>query len=495
MSEGTERGNEVVVALAAARDPARLRAVLHQHVARLNQPDLYDAIKTEADRHWMVDPHLSLHLAEAMVQAGELGGFPQGRALGLLARGNALVYLGRFGEAVAALDASGAVLRQLGDEVGWARTRLAWIVATHRLGAGPTVFATVDEARAILAARREWRHLAWLDTNTAYVAHELGRVQEAERLLAAAQEGFARLGPELAGQVAVVQANRGILHTYLGNFAEALDLHERARRTASERGEAITALRQEQNIGFVYAAQGRYTQALQRYRVAYDGFRQAKLETSAGWVTLNMLECQLGLNRFQEALALAAETVAIFTRHAAPAEAAKARVLAARAHAGLGDEATALDCLDEASTAFAAAGLAAQEALAALQRGTLLLDGGEWETAQAAVATARRIYAEQGNALRRAEADLLHARAALAGGAVGEAAVLAGVIVRQAGELDHPELAAGAQHLRVRQTEVGHLSSNCFSTSTIRPSASSSATNTWPHCGQRGKSTGKALPK
>lgn len=448
--------NDVVAVLAAERDPGRLREALRRYADRLDRPEFYEALKVEADRHWMVDPHRSLHLAETMVAAGALGEYAPGRALGLLARGNALVYLGQFGEAVAALDASGEIFRQLGDEVGWARTRLAWIVATHRLGAGPTVFPTVDEARALLVARGEWRHLAWLDTNTAYVAHELGRVGEAERLLAAAQEGFERLGPELAGQVAVVQANRGIMHTFLGNFAAALELHERARQTAIARGEGITTLRQEQNIGLVYAAQGRYTQALQRYRIAYDGFRAAELATSAGWVTLNMLECQLGLNRHREALALAEETVAIFARHAAPAEAAKAQVLAARAHAGLGDEATALACLDEASAAFAAAGLAAQEALAALQRGALLLDGARWDVAQATVATARRIYAEQGNALRHAEADLIHARAALAGGAVAEAEAVASAIVRRAGDLDHPELAAGAQHLLGRVAAAGN---------------------------------------
>ncbi|MFN8516808.1 MAG: tetratricopeptide repeat protein [Chloroflexia bacterium] len=438
---------ELVACVAAERDEARLRDLLARHAAYLDQPECYDALKAEADRHWMIDPHVSLHLAEAMVVAGELGAYPAGQALGLLARGNALVYLGRFHEAIEALDASGERFRSSGDAVGWARTRLSWIVASHRLGLGKTVFPVVEEARAILSDRGEWRHLAWLDTNTAYVAHELGQVSDAERLLANAQRLFEQLGPAFAGQVAVVQANRGIMHTFLGNFAQALLLHEQAQRTAIEQSETITALRQEQNIGLVYAAQGRYTLALQRYTVAYEGFRKANLDTSVGWVALNMLECQLALNRYQEALALAEETTAIFARHAAPAEAAKAQVLAARAHARLGDEAAALACLDQAAAAFAGAGLAAQEAHVALQRGAFLLEGEQWAETQLAVGTARRVFAEQGDALRRAGADLIHARAALGLGDVNDAEALGETIVRQAATLDHAELAASAHHL------------------------------------------------
>ena len=127
---------ELVACVAAERDEARLRDLLARHAAYLDQPECYDALKAEADRHWMIDPHVSLHLAEAMVVAGELGAYPAGQALGLLARGNALVYLGRFHEAIEALDASGARFRSSGDAVGWARTRLSWIVASHRLGLG-----------------------------------------------------------------------------------------------------------------------------------------------------------------------------------------------------------------------------------------------------------------------------------------------------------------------------------------------------------------------
>ncbi len=438
---------EVVAALLAEQDTVQRDALLIRYATHLDQQPFYEALKEEADRHWMIDPRVSLHLAEVMIAAGNLGEYPGGQAFGFLARGNALVYLGEYREAVAALDAAGDLFCQLDDLVGWARTRLAWIVATHRLGLGQTVFPVVEEARAILLAWREWRHLAWLDTNAAYVSHELGRIADAERLLAGAQERFAALGPDFAGQVAVVQANRGIMHTFLGNFAEALRLHQLARQTALARGEQITALRQEQNIGLVYAVQGRYTLALRHYTVAYEGFRRADLDTSAAWVTLNMLECQLGLNRSGEALALAEETIATFASHDAPAEAAKAQVLAARAHARLGDESSALACLDQAAAAFAQAGLAAQGALVAVQRGALLLDSEEWSAAQTVVATAQRIFAAQRNTLRRAEADLIQARAALALGDVPAAEALALTISRDAAEFDHAELAAGAHHL------------------------------------------------
>src|SRR5205085_2844114 len=78
----------------------------------------------------------SLRLAEALIFAAERARRPGHRAMGLMARGDAVRALGRFAEAVACLDEAGAAFLALGDEVGWARTRLGWLVATYYTGQG-----------------------------------------------------------------------------------------------------------------------------------------------------------------------------------------------------------------------------------------------------------------------------------------------------------------------------------------------------------------------
>ncbi|HEX2324824.1 MAG TPA: hypothetical protein VHQ00_05450, partial [Chloroflexota bacterium] len=112
-----------------------VRRPLLENALRQHTPDaLATALKAEAERLWTVDPHASVRVSEAISLCGEIAARPELVALGVMARGDALRYLGRYPESLDLLDEAGERFLALGDEVGWARTRIGWVVSAHRLG-------------------------------------------------------------------------------------------------------------------------------------------------------------------------------------------------------------------------------------------------------------------------------------------------------------------------------------------------------------------------
>ena len=83
-----------------------------------------DRLKEEADRHWYINPHRSLTFADRIVTIGTQQDNPSQIALGLMARGDALSFLGRTTEAWETLDQAGNMFQTIEDEIGWARTRI-----------------------------------------------------------------------------------------------------------------------------------------------------------------------------------------------------------------------------------------------------------------------------------------------------------------------------------------------------------------------------------
>ena len=84
-------------------EPARRRFV-ERCLALFPADELLPFLKDESERYQNVDPYSSLRLAETLVGAGDVAGRPDHRALVLMAKGDALRCLGRYGESVATLD-------------------------------------------------------------------------------------------------------------------------------------------------------------------------------------------------------------------------------------------------------------------------------------------------------------------------------------------------------------------------------------------------------
>ncbi|HXD10962.1 MAG TPA: hypothetical protein VN653_12935, partial [Anaerolineales bacterium] len=58
--------------------------------------EVVERLKNEADRYWVIDPNRSLELAARIVAIGQAREDARQTALGLMARGDALKFLGRM---------------------------------------------------------------------------------------------------------------------------------------------------------------------------------------------------------------------------------------------------------------------------------------------------------------------------------------------------------------------------------------------------------------
>nr|MBA3873913.1 hypothetical protein [Anaerolineae bacterium] len=87
-------------------------------------PQLANRLKEEADRYFRGTPAISLRLADTIIELGKLFNDISITALGTMARGDALRMFHRNDEAWQSLDLAGALYKEVGDPVGWARTRI-----------------------------------------------------------------------------------------------------------------------------------------------------------------------------------------------------------------------------------------------------------------------------------------------------------------------------------------------------------------------------------
>src|SRR5215216_2153681 len=92
-----------------------------------------ERLKQEADRYWSIDPNCSLEFANRIVAIGERRNDKSQIALGLMARGDALRFMGKMEEAWQTLEHAGNIFEAAGDKVGWARTRIGRLYLAVKL--------------------------------------------------------------------------------------------------------------------------------------------------------------------------------------------------------------------------------------------------------------------------------------------------------------------------------------------------------------------------
>src|SRR5690349_16419683 len=108
-----------------------------------------ERLKQKADRYWYIDYHRSLELADRIITIGERRGDVRQTALGLMARGDALKLFGHSTEAWETLNEAGRLFQSVGDEVGWARTRIGRVYLSTMLNYVSDALADAERARTI----------------------------------------------------------------------------------------------------------------------------------------------------------------------------------------------------------------------------------------------------------------------------------------------------------------------------------------------------------
>src|SRR5947209_12564268 len=128
------------------------RLLLQTHIATFDNISialLVDLIKREADRQWNKDAIVSFTLAGYLIAIGDWTRNKAYHALGLMSRGDALRRMDRDQDALPFFDVAGDEFQEIGDEVGWARTRIGRVSACLQLNRMSEALRDAAEAHEI----------------------------------------------------------------------------------------------------------------------------------------------------------------------------------------------------------------------------------------------------------------------------------------------------------------------------------------------------------
>lgn len=373
--------------------------------------ELADQLKAEADRQLHLDPGRALELGGLIGALGERLGEAAVTALGHLATADASRDLGHFGEALAAYARAAEHYLALGDEVGWARTRVGATLAWAYCGAPPDARAEIGRARAILSEHQLWLRLARLEQHVGYLMTVLGQPEAATACYEQALDAARRLEPRDELQEARIQGNLAQCHQRLGDFERATSLYDEVVRAFERHGQTVELARARGNSARLLADQGHFSRALDVATSARRALHAAGQTTRAAFVGQVAAECLLALNQLDEAVALTSDVAAEFEQAEAGIEAAATLLLRGIARRRAGQPALALGDFEAAEARFRTAQCEGWVAVVRAERAALLADASDWPAAaREATAAADELF-ERGQVIAAAQAALVAARA------------------------------------------------------------------------------------
>ena len=276
-----------------------------------------------ADEAWkeLYTPFLSLKLAELLVFFGDHIQHLSSHALGLKARGDALVQIGHFQAAIEYLDAAGEEFLRMGDEGNWARSRMSWIMASESLGRVEEALQEAERARNVFERLGEHYWAGNIASNTAIILDHLGRYQDAIKLYEHARSIYPILTDQrevdIKRVIAIVESNQAISLVWLGRFSEASRLQQKAYNSFLALGEMGLVIFTEIDMANLAYTQGYYGQALMRYLHVRDALLQNGSDNPTNpmllaELKLQMADCLTKLNRLQEGCQLVEEAVTTY---------------------------------------------------------------------------------------------------------------------------------------------------------------------------------------
>jgi CHAT domain-containing protein len=341
------------------------RAYIQSHLEELADHAAIGTLLADEALAQLYTPFLSLKLAELLIFFGEYTQHLSSHALGLKAKGDALVQIRHFQAALDSLDIAGEEFLHLEDAGNWARTRISWIVAATSLGRVEDALKEAAHARDVFLQQGELYWVCIIDHNTAWIYTQTGRYRDALNLY----ERMLEIYPTLTDQsetyikraIAMAQGNRAINLSWLGEFEEAYRLHQQAQASFALLGETAHVINVEVNLANLDYTQGYYGSALRRYYHARDILLENNIDNPKLLAELKILMANAlsKLNRAEEACQLAYEGVEIYRRL-------------------LGSSLQASNVLREYATTLVAAGRL-EEALVALNEAEELFESGRFE--------------------------------------------------------------------------------------------------------------------
>jgi CHAT domain-containing protein len=416
-----------------------------------------DHLKQEADRYWSINPNCSLEYADRIIAIGRVRDDKSQIALGLMARGDALKYLGKLQEAWEMLEQAGNMYQASGDEVGWARTRIGRLFLGPDLNRVAETLVDVERSRAIFQKWNEQEKLIRLEINTAYVHTVLGDQQKALQLYLSALTVAEDLGVVGEPHLGMLYMNIGYVHEAVGDYPQALFYYEKARSRYLARGETRNIINVEKNIASIALAQGHYRSALNKLdSVLAHGLNQFPRDDQS--VRHSLAECYLNLNRYAEARELVRQVLEGYRSFNDNYSSARALLHLATAEFELGNFVDAQTVLDEAALTFTALGSVTWGMIARLWHGQVAFRQGDYELAWQDAQAAANCFELQGQHVNYANACILIGQVALVRGDLASAGLYGSHALRAAQHYNVPALRYAAHLLLGRVAEASSVS-------------------------------------
>ena len=367
-------------------------------------------LKQEADRYWSIDANYSLKYADRIIAIGRARNDNSQIALGLMARGDALKLLGDMQEAWEMLDQAGNLFESVGDDFGWARTRIGRIYLSPQLNCVSEALADAERARAIFIRFGDKDKLLRLDWNTGLVYNYLGDQQRALDLFESALATAISLAESGQVYMGTLYENIGLTYYSLGDLAQAQAYYDRAHELVMSRNETLRIAQVETGIAEISRAQGRYRSALALLKSAIDRVADDSPFEKA-MIRYHMVESYLSLNRYNEARELAQEVIQDCRTFKADYELARTLLFLAIIEAACGNFAASHRALAEAEPIFSSRGATSWIATIQLWRGRLALREGDPVAAYQESVVASAAFESDSQQINDATATLLQGQA------------------------------------------------------------------------------------
>ena len=372
----TPSANERLEKLAAVihKNPQRLRDALDS----LNPDDLVQAFKRQVDHHWWIDPTVSVEYADLIVQTGQLTGDSRRIALGKMAKGDSKKLLGQSADAWHLLDEAGALFLEADDKHGWARTCIGRLALAAQMNRLQTALESADAAEAVFREQDDWHMLVRLFLNRAMLYDHSGDHQQSLAYTRQAEAAALQLGDAGEMYFGGVYMNMGIAQTWLGDLPAAREAYIKVFDHYQSRGEPGATAIAQVNLAYVERLEGNYREALRLLHAAQPHL-QERLEYAHSLV--DMTQCYLSLNRYEEALDIARKTVTLCAESDLHHEEARTRCYEATALVYLNQPDNALETLARAEDFYRSTDAAGWQGIVHLQRSRIALQMHDYELA------------------------------------------------------------------------------------------------------------------
>lgn len=358
------------------------KVYIKEHIDELSDHIAIGNLLADEALRLLYSPFISLKLAELLIFFGEYVQHTSSHALGLKAKGDALVQIGHFQAAMECLDAAGEEFLHLEDEGNWARSRISWIYACASLGRVEEALQQATRAREIFLRSNEYYWACVIDHNIAWIYEEVGRYQDAlklyESMLAIYPTLTDRNETSIKRSIAVAQMNKAIHLSWLGNFEQAYYLLRQAQTSFIALEDMSLINYSEIDLANLDYTQSYFGSALRRYYQASDRMIQNNIDNPLMLAELKLwtANCLVKLNRAQEACQLMDEAVEVYRQLGTSLQTSNALSEYATTLVASHRLKEALATLDEAWTLFDRGGFDRYASATRLRQAELLLDMG-----------------------------------------------------------------------------------------------------------------------